>query len=147
MPQLFAFVIFVFIAVWVVAAVVWVVQWIAATLLLIFQIVVFPLIVFVGPTLISLILIAAMSRGGYIAAANYMGALNANVETQGLAGKVTGKYIISVLSIFLIALCLFTALGSIYFLIEPILEFANFVEEHFDSIRYPGFRIKFPFWD
>ena len=146
MPQLFGAIIIIVIAVWVVAAIVWVIQWIVAGFVWFLQVFLMPFFVYFTPAVFTLIVVAAIFWGSWIAVQNYFASLTTHVNPAGALEKFTKYYIISMLTLFLAIIYLSLVLSSLVLIYQPGELFVVHVIEYYGSITFPAFRIHFPFW-
>jgi len=146
MPQIILAIIIIYIAVWVLAAVFWVILWIAAAVFWFWQVFLMPFFLYFTPAVFTLIVVAAIFWGSWIAIQNYFLSLKTNINPAGLSEKLTRYYIISTLTLFLAIIYLSLILSSFVLIYPPSKQFVVHVVDHYESITFPAFRIYFPFW-
>ncbi len=147
MPQFIGVIIALLVVPWIVAGIIWVVQWIWAVVAWIFAVFLIPFFVFFTPGVLVLLVSASIYWGSWVAAQNYFLSLKTNVHSESLTGKLTRNYIITILTLFLIIIYVLFAIISLVLTYEPAQMFVFRVIDHYQSIKFPAFRIHFPFWD
>lgn len=106
-----------------------------------------PFFVYLTPTVLMLVVVAAIFWGSWIAVQNYFISLKTNVNPAGISGMFTKYYIISILTLCLATIYLLFAISSFWLIYEPGELFVVHVVEHYGAIIFPGFPIHFPFWE
>jgi hypothetical protein len=147
MPQFVGAIIILVIAVWVVAAIIWVIQWIVACVVWVWQVILMPFFIYFTPAVIMLIITAAIFWGSWIAIQNYFASLRIHVNPTGALENFTKYYIISMLTLFLAIIYLSIVISSLMLIYQPGELFVIHVVEYYESIIFPAFRIHFPFWE
>ena len=147
MPQALAVIVGFIILAYVVAAIVWIVQWLWACILFVFQVFIFPFFVFLTPSVLAIIGSLAFYWGSWIAVNNYFNSIKTKVHSEGFAVKVTNFYIKGTLSLLIAAGYIATAVVAFYLITLPIEPFVYHVRDYFQAINFPAYRIVFPFWD
>jgi hypothetical protein len=132
---------------YVIAAIVWVIQWIAATAVLIYDIALMPLVVYFLPGVLAVLVTAGLFWGSGIAVHNYFSAMQSNITPQDILGSVIRYFLLIVLSLSMAAIYIPIAGYSGFFTYQAAVNFEQTVEQHYQSVQYPAFRIVFPFWD
>ena len=120
----------------------WVVQWIWVSIIWLWQAILVPLFIYFTPAVIAIILVIAVYWGSWIASKNYFSSLSANVKSDGLTGKLTRNYIITTLTVTLVSIYLFFAVYSAMLIYTSSEAFVFHVVDHYDSIKYPSFKIR-----
>ena len=147
MPQLIGAILAIIIAAWVLAVIVWVVQWAAACVFWGWQVILLPFIIYFSPAIIIIVAVIAVYKGSWVAAQNYFVSLRLNVNSDSFLGNFTKYYIISMLTIFLVTMYLAFAIWSTSLIYKPGELFVYHVKDYYEVIVFPAFRIHFPFWD
>jgi len=147
MPQIILAIIAIIIGAWVVAAIVWIVQWIAAYVVLIWQVFIMPFFIYLTPAVLISVVIAAIFWGSWIAIQNYFLSLKTNINPVGLIEEFTKYYVISALTLFLGIIYLSFIVSYLMLIYQSGELFFVHVINHYESITFPAFRIHFPFWE
>ncbi len=147
MPQIIGVILAIIVIVFIVACIVWILQWIAACIVWPWQVIVEPFFIYFSPAAITIVIAAGLYWGSAVAVKNYFVSLKTNISLSGLMGKFTRYYIISVLTVLLIAVYSTFTVTSGLLVYEAGTLFVAQVHEHYASVKFPAFRIHFPFWD
>lgn len=147
MPQLIGVILGIIIAIWVLAVIVWIVQWIAAGVVWSWQVLFIPFFAYLTPAVFVTCVIVSIYWGSWVAARNYFLSLRANINSHGLTGKFTRNYIITILTMFLILIYLLISVPATVAIYGAGQLFVSHVIDHYQSIRFPAFLIRFPFWE
>lgn len=135
------------IVIYIVAIVVWLVQWIAATAVLIYDVALLPLVVYFLPGFLAILMTTGLFWGSGIAVHNYFSAMQSNITPQDILGSVIRYFLLVLLSLFMAAIYIPITGYSGAFTYKAALNFKQAVERHYQSVQYPAFKIIFPFWD
>jgi len=120
----------------------WVIQWVWVSLIWLWEAVLMPLFVYFTPAIVMIILTAAVYWGSWIASRNYFLSLSTNVSSDGLSGRLTRIYILTTLTMAIASIYVFFAVYSAMLIYTPSEAFVFHVTDHYDSIKYPSFRIR-----
>lgn len=145
MPQLLGVLLALFV-VMLVCEILWLIaQWIWAFVILFWDALLLPFFFYFTPAVLIILALTAIYWGVWIASKNYFLSLKANIVSDGFAGALTRKYIISVLTLFLVSMCLSLAIHSALFIYPQGKKFVTYVDNHYQSIKFPAFTIHFLF--
>ncbi len=147
MPQVIGLILAIIIAAWVVAVVVWIVQWIAAGCVWAFEVALYPTFVYFLPATLAALGLAGVFWGSGIAARNYVSSLNHNLKPEESSGKIYRTLIIGFLSTGLLISYAGLTYPTIFFIKDSTISFVTYINNYYDRIIFPAFRITFPFWD
>jgi hypothetical protein len=129
-------------AIWIICEILWfIVQFVLAGVIFLWDVLLLPFFVYFTPAVLIILALIAIYWGTWIASKNYFLSLKANIVSHGFAGKLTRKYIISVLTLFLVSMCLSLAIYSALFIRPYGEKFVSYVDEHYKSIQFPAFTI------
>ena len=135
MPQ---FILAIIIIYWVILAVIWVVnwavKWIAVGAIFVWQVFLMPFFVYFAPAIITLVIIAAIFLGSWIAVKNYFASLKTHINPMGSLKRRTKYYIISMLILFLATIYLSLIVSSLVLIYRPVQLFVVHVIEYYESI-------------
>ena len=129
-----------------IAIVTWIIQWVGACLIWVWQAILQPFFVYFSPAILIILALIGIYLGSAHAMRNYIRSLRQNVKPEGLVGKIMGDGIIGLLTIIQAALYLVFAGASGYLVYNHFLNFVSAVKEYYNSIIFPAYEIVFPFW-
>lgn len=146
MPQLILLVITLFIIAWVIAAFIFVIQWIGAVLLLGLQVIILPFLIYLLPSFIAILALMAFLYGSFLAWRSYVQQLNIQIASEGQQSKIINSIVKFILMIVLVTSYLASCIGFLYFTVPLFIEFQVTMFNYFEQIHFPAYRIVFPFW-
>lgn len=120
----------------------WVVQWVWAVFTWVWEILILPFFIYLTPSAFVLLFILAMVWGSWISTQNYWVSLKVNVNSEGMSGKLTQSYIITVLVLFVATLYISFVITFAMSVYEPAQTFVSHVAGHYDSVQFPAFSIR-----
>jgi len=147
MPQvLLTLLIIYLVVIWVVPLIVFILQWITAGLVWVWQVFFLPFLIYFTPAIVILIIAVAMFWGSWIAVQNYFISVKIHVNPVGLE-KLIKYYIIYTLTTFLAVIYSSFIILFLILIYQPGELFVIHVIEYYDAIVFPAFKINFPFWE
>lgn len=137
-------VIFFIVAAYILAAVVWLSQWIFAIPVWIFQIVIMPLFLYFMPATLTSIAIAGFMVGAWTSARNYLRALHNETQPEEWVGRIFKGFMTLTAPIILTIVTAAVILAS--GLTQSSADFIEHVRTHYTEVAFPAYEIYFPFW-
>jgi len=125
---------------------VWIIQWAAACVVWLYQVMLMPFFVYFLPSIILTTIVVGTYIGSYISASNYFLSIKKNVNPEGDLKKVLKYYIISIIMFILIILFIVFAIFSGILIYDLLYKFIHYIIDYYNSIKFPAFNINFPFW-